>query len=98
MDCSIARSAGTNSVCAREAISVMPDYFDELDEIIAAASLCPVCDALVLAYHSRHLNGHDSDPWEFMCRLCGTDFIVPESELAFQSMPMEWLSAKVCAA
>ena len=76
----------------------MPDYFDELDEIIAAASICPVCDTLVFAYRSRYLNRHDSDRWEFMCRLCGTGFAVPESELAFQSLPKEWLSAKVCAA
>ena len=76
----------------------MPDYFDELDEIIAAASICPACDTLVFAYRSRYLTLHDSDRWEFMCPLCGTAFVVPESELAFQSLPKEWLSAKVYAA
>ena len=76
----------------------MPDYSDDLDEIIAAASLCPVCDTLVFAYRSRYLNRHNSDRWEFMCRLCGTAFGVTESELAFQSLPKEWLSAGVFAA
>jgi hypothetical protein len=76
----------------------MQDYADELDEIIAAASICPLCDTLVFAYRSRYLKGHDSDRWEFICRLCDAGFDVPESELAFQSLPEEWLSAEVCAA
>ncbi len=76
----------------------MPDYFDELDEIIAAASICPVCDTWVFVYRSRYLNRDDSDRWEFMCPLCGTGFTVSESELAFQSLPKEWLSATVYAA
>lgn len=76
----------------------MPDYFDELDEIIAAVSICPVCNTLVFVYRSKYLNRHDSDRWEFMCLLCGTGFATPESELAFQSLSKEWLSARVCAA
>ncbi len=80
------------------ATDAMPDYLDELDEIIAAALICPVCDTLVFAYRSSYLNRHDSDRWEFICRLCNTGFDVPESELTFQSLPEEWLSAKVCAA
>ena len=80
------------------ASDAMPEYCDELDEITAAASICPVCDKLVFVYRSRYLNRHDSDRWDFMCPLCGTGFAVPESELAFQSLPKEWLSARVCAA
>jgi hypothetical protein len=76
----------------------MPDYFDELDEIIAAASICPVCDSWVFVYRSWYLNHHGSDRWEFVCPLCGTGFAASESELAFQSLPKKWLSAKVCAA
>jgi hypothetical protein len=80
------------------ATNAMRDYFDELDEIIAAASICPVCDTLVFAYRSKYLALLDSDRWEFTCPLCGTGFSVPESELVFQSLPKEWLSAKVYAA
>lgn len=76
----------------------MPDYSDELDEIIAAASICPVCNTVVFAYRSGCLKPHASDRWEFMCPQCGTDFTVPENELAFQCLPKEWLSARVCAA
>jgi hypothetical protein len=76
----------------------MSDYSDELAEIVAAASVCPVCETLVFAYRSKCLKHHDSDSWEFMCPLCGTGFAVPESELAFRSLPQEWLSAEVYAA
>jgi len=76
----------------------MSDYSDELAVIIAAASICPVCETLVFAYRSRCLKHHDSDSWEFICPLCGSGFTVPESELTFQSLPREWLSAGVYAA
>ena len=76
----------------------MPDYSDELDEIIAAASICPVCDTVVFAHRSGYLKPCASNRWEFMCPQCGTDFIVPESELVFQCLHKEWLSARVCAA
>jgi hypothetical protein len=76
----------------------MSDYSDGFDEIIAAASICPECDTLVFAYRSTYMSGQDSDRWEFMCARCGTGFATPESELAFQSLPEEWLLAKVYAA
>jgi hypothetical protein len=76
----------------------MSDYSDELAVIIAAASICPVCEMLVFSYRSRCLKRHDSDLWEFVCPLCGSSFALPESELAFQSLPQEWLSARVYAA
>lgn len=87
-----------NEVRSRGARDPMPNYSDELSEIIAAASICSVCDTVVFAYRSGYRNCHDSDRWEFMCPQCGTDFTVPESELAFQCLPKEWLSARVCAA
>ena len=76
----------------------MWNYSDEVDEICAAASICPECDTLAFAYRSTYVKRHDSDRWEFMCSCCGTGFAVPESELAFQSVPKEWLLAKVYAA
>jgi hypothetical protein len=33
-----------------------------------------------------------------MCPDCGTSFAMPERELVFQSLPEEWLLAKVYAA
>ena len=76
----------------------MSDYSDELDEIIAAASICPECDTLVFAWGSWGVKREDSHWWEFVCPPCGTSFTVPESELVFQSLPTEWLSRKVYAA
>ena len=76
----------------------MLDCSDEIDEIITAASVCPACDTLVFAYRSRNVERQDSEPWEFMCLRCSTGFATPESELAFQSLPKEWLLAKVYAA
>lgn len=76
----------------------MSDYSDELEETIAAASICPECDTLVFAYRSRYVRSRDCGQWEFMCARCGTGFNMPESELAFQSLPKEWLLAKVYAA
>jgi hypothetical protein len=96
--CYIAMLAGSKSIRSCGAGNAMSDYFDEFDEIIAAASICPVCETLVLEYRSRNLTVHDSDQWDFMCTKCSTEFTVPESELAFQSLPREWLSAKAYAA
>ena len=80
----------------------MLDDWDERDEVVAAGSICPVpdCGALVVSYKPPGGTGHDNaKSWcEFACRRCGTDFIVPEDELIFQSVPKEWLLARVQAA
>jgi hypothetical protein len=78
------------------------DNWDERDEVVAAGSICPVadCGALVISYRPPYRAGHDNaKSWcEFACTRCGTDFTVPEDELIFQSVPKEWLLARVQAA
>ena len=78
----------------------MPDDWDEHDDI-AAGSSCPMADCGELAVAYRSTDGverDDSEPWEFTCPRCGIDFTVPEDELIFQSVPKNWLLAKVQAA
>jgi hypothetical protein len=76
--------------------------WDERDEVVAAGSICPVpdCGALVISYRpSDRARRDDATSWcEFTCSRCGIDFTVPEDELIFQSVPKEWLSARVQAA
>ena len=80
----------------------MLDDWDERNEVEAAGSICPVpdCGALVVSYKPPERTGHDNaKSWcEFACTRCGTDFTVPEDELIFQSVPKEWLLARVQAA
>ena len=75
----------------------MPNYSDKLDDVVAAVSIYP-CGTLAFAYRSSDAKRHDSDRWDFMCARCGTDFLMPESELVFQSLPKEWLLSKVYTA
>ncbi|MGA2648476.1 MAG: hypothetical protein ABSF15_27650 [Candidatus Sulfotelmatobacter sp.] len=75
----------------------MPDDWDEHNDV-AAGSSCPIpdCGALAVAYRSTDGVGRGrSNPWEFTCPRCGIDFTVPENELIFQSVPTEWLLARV---
>jgi ribosomal protein S27AE len=58
----------------------MPDYSDELDDIVAAASICPDCETMAFAYRSTDPKTGESNRWEFPCPRCGTDFAMPESE------------------
>jgi hypothetical protein len=80
----------------------MPDDWDERDEVVAAGSICPVpdCGALVISYRPPDRSGRaHAKLWcEFRCTRCGTDFTVPEDDLIFQSVPKEWLLARVQAA
>jgi hypothetical protein len=80
----------------------MIDDWDEREEIVAAGSICPLpdCGALVISYRPPDCTGHiNAKSWcEFRCSRCGTDFAVPEDELIFQSVPKEWLLARVHAA
>ena len=48
----------------------------------------PDCGALVVAFRATSLISHDHiEPWEFACVRCGIEFVVPEDELVFQSVP-----------
>lgn len=71
------------------------------DDIVAAASSCPVpdCSALVIEYRAADsIRPDHPEDWDFTCRRCGTDFIVAQGELIFQSVPKQWLSANIHAA
>ena len=76
--------------------------WDERDEVVAAGSICPVpdCGALVVSFRPPDCAGRDdAKSWcEFACARCGTEFTVPQDELIFQSVPKEWLLARVQAA
>jgi hypothetical protein len=91
----------TVEVCNVEA-SPMLDSWDERDEVVAAGSICPLaeCGALVISYRPPDPAGRvNARSWcEFTCSRCGIDFTVPEDELIFQSVPKEWLLARVQAA
>jgi hypothetical protein len=79
----------------------MLDDWYERDDAVAAGSICPVpdCGALVVSYKAPERTGRDNArSWcEFTCQHCGIDFSVPEDELIFQSVPKEWLLARVQA-
>ena len=78
--------------------NAMPQALEQCDDIVAAASSCPVpdCSSLVIDYRPSGSvrPGHPED-WEFMCSRCGMEFTVTQGELIFQSVPKQWLSAKI---
>ena len=79
--------------------SPMPDDWDERGEVVAAGSICPIpdCGSLVVSCRPPDRTGLDNArSWcEFRCPRCGIEFAVPEDELIFQSVPKEWLLARV---
>jgi hypothetical protein len=73
----------------------------ERDDEAAAGAICPMpdCRALVVAFRGTSIVNHDHiGPWEFACGRCGIEFVVPEDELVFQSVPKDWLLARVTVA
>jgi len=78
----------------------MPHEWERRDDIVAAASSCPVpdCSSLVVEYRAAGSvrPGHPED-WEFMCSRCGIEFTVAQGELIFQSVPKQWLSTNIHA-
>jgi len=76
----------------------MPHDWEQREDVIAAGTTCPMpdCGALAIAYRSTEDVRHDdAEPWEFTCPRCEFEFTVPEGDLIFQSVPKNWLSAKV---
>ena len=76
----------------------MPCDREESDDLMAAGASCPMpdCGALTLAYRSSGNGERDNtEPWEFACPRCGIEFTVAECDLLFQSVPKDWLLAKV---
>ena len=78
--------------------NAVPRALKHCDDIVAAASSCPVpdCGFLVVEYRAAGSvrPGHAED-WEFMCSRCGMEFTVTQGELIFQSVPKQWLSANI---
>jgi hypothetical protein len=74
---------------------VMSHDFEYGDDVLAAASCCPVadCNSLVIEYRPADSVrfGHPED-WRFTCSRCGMEFTVVQGELIFQSVPKQWLS------
>jgi hypothetical protein len=68
--------------------------WEQRDDIVAAASSCPMpeCSSLVIEYRSTGSirAGHLED-WVFTCSRCGAEFTVGQGELIFQSVPTQWL-------
>ena len=79
----------------------MPHEWEELDDEVAAGSSRPMpdCGTLAVAYGSKDGVGRNrSESWEFTCPRCGIEFVVPEDELVFQSVPKDWLMASATVA
>lgn len=79
----------------------MPHERGERGDEVAAGAICPMpdCGALVVAFRATSLSSQNTlNPWEFACGRCGIESVVPEDELVFQSVPKDWLLAKVQAA
>ncbi len=85
------RETHGNAIEAR----AIPHILEQHDDIVAAASTCPVpdCGSLVIEYRAATTirPGHPED-WEFTCSRCGIEFTVAHGELIFQSVPKQWLS------
>jgi hypothetical protein len=80
--------------------NAVPQAFKHRDDIVAAASSCPIpdCSSLVIDYRPAGSvrPGHPED-WEFTCSRCGMEFTVTQGELIFQSVPKQWLLADIRA-
>ncbi len=78
----------------------MRHEWEERDDEVAAGAICPIpdCGAIGVAFRPKYIRGGYAEPWEFTCPRCGIDFTVPEHELVFQSVPRDWLLARVHAA
>lgn len=89
---SASREAHENPIEQR----AMPHDWELHDDIVAAASSCPLpgCSSLVIEYRGAGSvrPGHPED-WEFTCSRCGLEFTGAQGELIFQSVPKQWLAA-----
>jgi hypothetical protein len=78
----------------------MQQDYQKPDEL-AAGAICPssLCGALVVIFRARYFVTPDHlRLFEFTCGRCGFDFLVPQDELVFQSVPKNWLTSGVHSA
>jgi len=56
----------------------------------------PGCGAISVAFRATCVVKRDYlKPWKFTCPRCGIDYALAEEELIFQSVPKDWLLARV---
>ncbi len=82
-------------------MNTMLHDWEERDDEVVAGAVCPQpdCGALAVAYRPPDCTGRNTaKPWEFTCPRCGIDFTTTEGDLIFQSVPKDWLLAKIHAA
>ena len=78
----------------------MQQDYQKPDEL-AAGAICPSfgCGVLVVTFRPRYVVTPDHvQAFEFTCGRCGFDFVVPQEELVFQSVPKNWLTSGVYSA
>ena len=70
------------------------------NETTAAGAICPMpdCGALVVAYRLARTPRRRGANCEFICSRCGFEFVAPEADLIFQSVPRDWLWSGICRA
>jgi predicted RNA-binding Zn-ribbon protein involved in translation (DUF1610 family) len=78
----------------------MSVYTDLNSQVVAAAASCPVpgCGALTIAYTESKGSRRPSRLRLFTCPRCGYEFVLPPNKLIFQSVPRDWLLAKISEA
>ncbi|HEX9111016.1 MAG TPA: hypothetical protein VF845_06020 [Terriglobales bacterium] len=79
----------------------MSEHWGWEEHSLVAGASCPVpgCGAIVISYKSiARLDVATRTcflGWEFACPRCGTDFVPPQEELYFESVPKDWLRASI---
>jgi len=79
-------------------LSIVPQNWEQSDEVVAAASNCPMpdCGSLVIGYRAESsIRRSPPEEWEFTCSRCGIEFTAAQGGLLFQSVPKQWLSANI---
>jgi predicted RNA-binding Zn-ribbon protein involved in translation (DUF1610 family) len=78
----------------------MTDHSDLNSHVVAAAASCPVpgCGALSIAYSENSGSRRASRLRLFTCPRCGYEFVLPPNKLIFQSVPRDWLLARISEA
>ena len=72
---------------------MMTDEWRENDDLLTAATNCPMADCGEVALAYRPVESDDGSKhgiWEFTCPRCGLDFLALEEDLLFRSAPKEW--------
>jgi predicted RNA-binding Zn-ribbon protein involved in translation (DUF1610 family) len=76
------------------------DDLDTNPDVVAAGASCPVpgCGALSIAYSENSGSRRALRLRLFTCPRCGYEFALPPNKLIFQSVPRDWLLARISEA